>query len=138
MSSVIFVAIRHLGFVVEYDMAIPQKPSQIPDRRAREPEATMVRAILPQHLQVLANAPREVRLEIHGPVTCTSILQRAGSPIPDALRHAGDHVTQKCRALVRFFACQEDVSNDPADKPLPQSIASGEEAFYIIGAIAGG
>jgi hypothetical protein len=98
----------------------------------------MVRAILPQHLQVLANAPREVRLEIQGPVTRASILDALEARYPMLRGTLRDHVTQKRRALVRFFACQEDVSNDPSDKPLPELIASGEEAFYIIGAIAGG
>lgn len=98
----------------------------------------MVRAILPQHLQVLATAPREVRLEVPGTVTRDSILDALEARYPMLRGTLRDHVTKKRRPLVRFFVCQEDVSNDPADKPLPESIACGQEAFYIIGAIAGG
>ena len=98
----------------------------------------MLRVILPQHLQLLATAPREVHLDIAGPATQASILDALEARYP-ALRGAiRDHVTQKRRPMVRFFACEEDISLDSPDTILPESIASGAEAFYIIGAIAGG
>ena len=98
----------------------------------------MVRVILPQHLQFLASAPREVHLEIAGPVTQLSILDALEARYPALGGTLRDHVTHKRRPMVRFFACEEDVSHDPPDAALPESIASGAEAFYIIGAIAGG
>jgi len=98
----------------------------------------MIHVILPQHLQLLASAPREVHLEIAGPVTQHSILDALETRYP-ALRGAvRDHVTQKRLPMVRFFACEGDVSLDSPDAVLPESVASGAEAFYIIGAIAGG
>lgn len=98
----------------------------------------MVRVMLPQHLQVLAGAPREVKLEVQGPVTQASIIDALESRYPALCGAVRDHVKKKRRPLVRFFACEEDVSHDPVDAPLPQKIAIGEEPFFIIGAIAGG
>jgi hypothetical protein len=98
----------------------------------------MVRVVLPQHLQVLASAPREVTLEVAGVVTQRSILDALEARYPMLRGTVRDHVTQKRRPLVRFFACEEDVSHDPPDRPLPEKVASGAEPFFIIGAIAGG
>jgi hypothetical protein len=102
----------------------------------------MIRVILPAHLQVLAKVGREIELDVRagegGAVTAGAILDALEASYP-ALRGAiRDHVTRKRRPLVRFFACREDVSHDPPDAPLPEKIASGEEPFFIIGAIAGG
>jgi hypothetical protein len=98
----------------------------------------MIRVILPHHLQILANAPREVHLALSSPITQRTILDALESRYPTLSGTLRDHVTQKRRPLVRFFACEEDVSNDSPDKELPLAIAEGKEAFYIIGAIAGG
>ena len=98
----------------------------------------MVRVILPAHLRTLAAVERQVELEIAGPVTQRSILDALEAKYPTLRGTIRDHVTQQRRPLVRFFACEEDVSHDSADTVLPDKIASGEEAFYIIGAIAGG
>jgi sulfur-carrier protein len=98
----------------------------------------MIRVILPAHLRTLANIEREVRLEVTGVVTQRSILDALEARYPNLTGTIRDHVTQKRRPLVRFFACEEDVSHDPPDTPLPAAIASGAEPFYIIGAIAGG
>jgi molybdopterin synthase sulfur carrier subunit len=98
----------------------------------------MIRVVLPQHLRTLANAGEEVRLEIAGPVTQRAILDALEARYPVLRGTVRDHATQKRRALVRFFACTEDVSHEPADAPLPAAIASGAEPFLIIGAIAGG
>ena len=98
----------------------------------------MVRVMLPQHLQVLANAPREVKLEVQPPVTQASILDALEAEYPALCGAVRDHQKKKRRPLVRFFACEEDVSHDAPDAPLPDKIAKGEEPFFIIGAIAGG
>ena len=98
----------------------------------------MIRVILPQHLQVLASAPREVHLDVPGPVTQCSILDALETKHPGLRGAVREHVTLKRRPMVRFFACEEDISHDPPDAPLPEKVASGEEPFYIIGAIAGG
>jgi hypothetical protein len=79
-----------------------------------------------------------VTLEVTAPVTTRSILDALESQYPVLCGTIRDHVTHKRRPLVRFFACQEDLSHDSPDTPLPQAIADGSEPFYIIGAIAGG
>ena len=99
----------------------------------------MIRVILPQHLQVLAAAPREVKLDLPaGPVTQRSILDALEARYPMLRGTVREHGTLKRRAMVRFFVCEEDVSHDPPDAPLPDAVATGAEPFYIIGAIAGG
>ena len=98
----------------------------------------MIRVILPQHLQVLASAPREVTLDVPAPVTQRSVLDALESRFPMLKGTVREHVTQKRRPLVRFFACQEDLSHEAPDTPLPDKVASGEEPYFIIGAIAGG
>jgi hypothetical protein len=99
----------------------------------------MIRVVLPQHLRVLAGInEREVQLDIAAPVTPQSILDAIESRYPMLTGTMRDHVTLKRRPLVRFYACEEDVSHDSPDTPLPEKIAMGEEPFFIIGAIAGG
>ena len=98
----------------------------------------MIRVILPQHLRTLANTGREVTVEVTGPVTQRSILDALEARYPMLRGTVRDHVTQKRRPLVRFFACEEDFSNESPDAPLPEKVASGAEPYYIIGAIAGG
>jgi hypothetical protein len=98
----------------------------------------MIRVILPQHLQVLASAPREVQVEVSGPVTQRTILDALEAKFPALCGTIRDHVTQKRRPLLRFFACEDDISHDSPDAPLPEAVASGKEPFFIIGAIAGG
>jgi hypothetical protein len=98
----------------------------------------MIRVELPQHLRTLAHVGQEVHLEIIGPVTQRSILdalERAYPMLRGAIR---DHSTLQRRAFLRFFACQEDLTHEPPDSPLPEEVASGKEPFLIIGAIAGG
>jgi len=98
----------------------------------------MIRVMLPRHLQVLAGAPREVRLEVAGAVTQQSILDALEARYPMLRGTIRQHVTNKRRPLVRFFACEEDVSAQAPDALLPEAVATGREPFYIIGAIAGG
>ena len=98
----------------------------------------MIRVVLPQHLRTLADVGGEVALELDGPVTQRSILDALEALYPMLRGTVRDHATQRRRPLVRFFACEEDVTHESPDAPLPARIAAGEEPFYIIGAIAGG
>ena len=98
----------------------------------------MIRVMLPQHLQTLAKCPREVSLDVSGAVTQRAILDALEERYPMLKGTVRDHVTHKRRAFIRFFACEEDISHDSPDAPLPEKIATGEEPFFIIGAIAGG
>jgi sulfur-carrier protein len=98
----------------------------------------MIRVELPQHLRTLAHVGREVELEVEGPVTQRSVLDALEARYPMLRGTIREHDTLKRRAFLRFFACQQDLSHDPPDSPLPESVAPGKEPFLIIGAIAGG
>ena len=97
-----------------------------------------VRVVLPAHLKRLAKVDGEVALEIVPPVTPRAIVDALEARFPPLVGTIRDHVTKKRRPLVRYFACQEDVSHEPDDAPLPEPVASGAEPFLVIGAIAGG
>ena len=94
--------------------------------------------VLPAHLRALAGVKGDVELEVAGPVTRQSVLDALEARYPMLRGTIRDHVGGERRPLLRFFACGEDVTHEPADAPLAQEIASGKEPFYIIGAIAGG
>jgi hypothetical protein len=96
----------------------------------------MIRVVLPFHLRILAHVDGEVELEINGPVTQRSILDALEARYPMLCGTIRDHVTQQRRAFVRFFACEEDLSHESPDAPLPEAVASGAEPFLVIGAIA--
>ncbi len=98
----------------------------------------MIRVVLPAHLRTLAQASGEVILEVEGQATQRSVLDALETRYPMLRGTIRDHVTQQRRPFVRFFACQEDLSHDPPDTPLPDQVVSGAEPFLIIGAIAGG
>jgi len=98
----------------------------------------MIRVELPQHLRTLAKVGREVQLEIQGQVTQRSVLDALEARYPMLRGTIRDHVTQQRRPFLRFFACEQDLSHEQPDAPLPDAIASGKEPFLIIGAIAGG
>jgi len=98
----------------------------------------MVRVILPFHLRTLAHADAEVMLVIEGPVTQHSVLDALEARYPMLRGAIRDHDTKQRRAFLRFFACEEDISHNPPDAPLPEAVASGKEPFIVIGAIAGG
>ena len=98
----------------------------------------MILVVLPAHLRALAGVSGEVELEIDGAVTRRSILDALEVRFPMLRGTIRDHVGGERRPLLRFFACGEDVTHEPADAPLPDPIALGKEPFYIIGAIAGG
>lgn len=97
-----------------------------------------VRVILPTHLRNLAHAPTEVELEIGGAVTQRSVLDALEARYPMLCGAIRDHGTLQRRAFLRFFACEEDLTHEPPDTPLPEAVASGKEPFIVIGAIAGG
>lgn len=98
----------------------------------------MIRIRLPTHLRTLAHVPREVSLDVEGPVTQRSVLDALEARYPMLKGTMRDHVTQQRRPFVRFFGAEEDLSHDAPDAPLPASIAVGDEPFVVIGAIAGG
>ena len=98
----------------------------------------MIQVVLPAHLRSLAGVKGDVALEIDGEVTRRSILDALEARYPMLRGTIRDHVAGERRPLLRFFACGEDVTHEPADAPLPPSIANGTDPFYIIGAIAGG
>ncbi len=98
----------------------------------------MIRVALPSHLRTLAHVDGEVTLAVEGAVTQRSVLDALEARYPALRGTIRDHVTLKRRAFIRFFACEQDLSLEPPDAPLPEAVASGVEPFFIIGAIAGG
>jgi hypothetical protein len=98
----------------------------------------MIRVELPQHLRTLAHVGREVQLEVAGQVTQRSVLDALEARYPMLRGTIRDHETQQRRPFLRFFACEDDLSHESPDTPLPAAVASGKEPFLIIGAIAGG
>lgn len=98
----------------------------------------MIRIILPAHLRTLSGAGSEVQLEVKGAATIGAVIDALEAKFPQLKGTIRDHGTLKRRAMVRFFACQEDWSHESPDKPLPEEIASGKEPFLIVGAVAGG
>jgi hypothetical protein len=98
----------------------------------------MIRVLLPPHLRILAHVDGEVTLAVDGPVTQRSVLDAVEARYPMLRGTMRDHVTQKRRAFVRFFACGEDLSHEAPDAPLPEAVATGAEPYLVVGAIAGG
>ena len=98
----------------------------------------MIRVILPHHLRTLARVGDEVHVDLDGSATIQSVLDALEAKYPALRGTIRDHVTQQRRPLVRFFACGEDISQNPPGTPLPDAIAKGAESFFIMGAIAGG
>jgi sulfur-carrier protein len=98
----------------------------------------MIRVILPHHLRTLANIGGEVELEVTGEPTLRSVLDAIEARYPMLRGTIRDQVTQQRRPFLRFFACEEDLSHESADAPLPAAVTSGAEPLIVIGAIAGG
>jgi sulfur-carrier protein len=98
----------------------------------------MIRIVLPQHLRTLARVSGEVTLDITGPVTMDSVLDALEARYPMLRGTIRDHITRRRRPFIRFFACEQDVSHDATDTPLPATVASGAEPLLIVGAMAGG
>jgi sulfur-carrier protein len=98
----------------------------------------IVRVVLPAHLRTLARVDGELKLDVKGQVTQRSVLDALETEYPMLRGTIRDQVTQERRAFVRFFACQEDLSHESPDVPLPDAVASGAEPFLVVGAMAGG
>ena len=98
----------------------------------------MIRVELPSHLRTLAHISSEILLEVEGPATQRSVLDALEARYPVLCGTIRDHVTKQRRPFLRFFACEQDLSHESPDAPLPDAVASGAEPFIIIGAIAGG
>jgi len=98
----------------------------------------MIKVVLPPHLRTLAKVSGDVEIEVGTPVTQRSVLDALEARYPTLFGTIRDHRTQRRRPFIRFFACEEDLSHEPPDAPLPDAVASGAEPFFIVGAIAGG
>ena len=98
----------------------------------------MIRVIFPPHLRALAKVDGEVKLEVEGWATQRSVLDALEARYPMLKGTIRDHVTLERRPFLRFFACEEDLTHEPPDAPLPEAVASGKEPFVVLGAIAGG
>jgi len=98
----------------------------------------MIRVVLPAHLRTLARVDGEVKLDLEGPATQRSVLDALEACYPMLRGTIRDQATQQRRAFVRFFACEEDLSQESPDTPLPEAVAAGTEPFLIVGAMAGG
>ena len=98
----------------------------------------MIRVVLPHHLRTLARVSDEVQLEVEQPVTLGALLSAVEAKFPALRGTIRDHGTLKRRPFVRFFACEQDLSHEPPDTPLPAAVAAGTEPFFVVGAMAGG
>jgi hypothetical protein len=98
----------------------------------------MIRVVLPYHLRLLAHVGGEVTLAVEGPATQRSVLDALEARYPMLRGTIRDHVTQQRRPMLRFFACEDDLSHESPDALLPEAVASGAEPFWVVGAIAGG
>jgi molybdopterin synthase sulfur carrier subunit len=98
----------------------------------------MIRVVLPTPLRTLAHCEREVQIEVSGPVTQRAVLDALEATYPALRGTLRDYATMKRRPFVRFFACQQDLSLESPDAPLPEAVATGAEPFLVIGAMAGG
>ena len=98
----------------------------------------MIRVVLPAHLRKLAHVDGEVKLDVEGRVTQRSVLDALEARYPMLRGTIRDHVTRQRRAFLRFFACEEDLTHESPDAPLPDAVATGAEPFLIVGAMSGG
>lgn len=98
----------------------------------------MIRIVLPYHLRTLAKVGVEVTLAVEGPVTQRAVLDALEARYPVLCGTIRDHVTQQRRPMLRFFACEADLSREPPDAPLPDAVATGAQPFLVVGAMAGG
>ncbi len=98
----------------------------------------MIRVILPQHLRTLAHVGTEVQIDVEGQPTLRSVLDALEARYPMLCGTIRDHGTQQRRPFLRFFACEEDLSHESPDAPLPEAVVSGKEPLVVLGAIAGG
>src|SRR4051812_45724151 len=135
--------LRHDGWP---GVRVPRRRRQLVGDRARSArgavgrgaDALMIRVVLPPPLRILAKTGAEITVNVTGPVTQRSVLDAVEHGYPMLRGTLRDYETQRRRPLVRFFACEEDLSSEPPDAPPPAEVASGKEPFLVIGAIAGG
>jgi molybdopterin synthase sulfur carrier subunit len=102
------------------------------------PDRAIIRVVLPAHLRTLAQVNGEVTLDIEGQATLRAVLTALEARYPVLRGTIRDHITQKRRPFVRFFACEEDLSHELPDTPLPNAVVTGAEPFLVVGAMAGG
>lgn len=98
----------------------------------------MIRVVIPTHLKILSGVDGEIELEVNGDITHGSVLDALEEKYPMLKGTIRDHVTLKRRAFIRFFACEEDLTHETPDTPLPDKVINGEEPYLIVGAMAGG
>lgn len=98
----------------------------------------MIRVVLPKNLQILASVGKVVDVEVEGAATQRAVLDALEASYPALLGTMRDPQTKKRRPMIRFFACEEDLSDEPLDAPLPDEVVAGKEPFLVVGAIAGG
>ena len=98
----------------------------------------MIRVILPAHLRTLARVDGEVKVDVAGPATVAAVLDALEATYPMLRGTIRDQVTQQRRAFLRFFACEQDLSHEPPEAPLPEAVATGAEPLLVVGAMAGG
>ena len=98
----------------------------------------MIRVVLPQHLRTLARVGEEVEVEVEGPATQRAVLDALEARYPVLRGTIRGHTSQRRRPFVRFFACEQDLSHEPPDDPLPERVATGAEPLLVVGAMAGG
>ena len=98
----------------------------------------MIRVVLPAHLRTLARVGEQVEVKVDGPATQQSVLDALEASYPVLRGAIRDHATRRRRPFIRFFACEQDLSHEPADAPLPDAVASGAEPYLVVGAMAGG
>ena len=98
----------------------------------------MIRVVLPTHLKTLAGVPGELEIGVSGTATCAAVLDALEARFPELRGTIRDHSTGRRRPFLRFFACEEDLSHESPDTPLPQAVVEGVEPFLIVGAVAGG
>jgi molybdopterin synthase sulfur carrier subunit len=98
----------------------------------------MIRVELPAHLRTLARVGSEVTIDVEGPVTLRALLDALEASYPVLRGTIRDHITERRRPFVRFFACEQDLSHEPPDTPLPDAVAAGTEPFLVVGAMSGG
>ena len=98
----------------------------------------MIRVLLPHHLRTLAGVQHEVQLDVNGAPTITAVLDALEETYPVLRGTIRDYGSLQRRAFIRFFACGQDITHEPADEPLPEEVAAGKEPFRVVGAMAGG
>jgi hypothetical protein len=115
-----------------------ETPSSTPADHSAKADACVVRVVLPAHLRTLARVDGEVPVPLGGPPTVGGVLDALETHYPVLRGAIRDYATGRRRPFVRFFACEQDLSHDPADTPLPEAVLSGDEPFLVVGAMAGG